>query len=1134
MSDEEDSSPDWALAPTNNVPALGIKRLKQIETMFVSRRLQGPRANTLSVETLLDVLLVLYDECCNSSLRREKAVADFISYVKPVATALKRLRLSRDDFELVKVIGRGAFGEVCVVRASFIQNGEGNGTAPSAATSERVYAMKILNKWEMLKRADTACFQEERDVLVFGDRRWITNLHYAFQDDHNLYLVMDYYCGGDLLTLLSKFEDRLPEDMARFYITEMVLAVQSVHELRYVHRDIKPDNVLLDASGHIRLADFGSCLRLGDDGKVQSNVAVGTPDYISPEILRAMEDGQGRYGPECDWWSLGVCMYEMLFGETPFYAESLVETYGKIMNHARCFHCPPPDEHAAQVSEEAKDLIRRLICASETRLGKNGIQDFKTHPWFSGVEWDAIREASAPFVPDVASPTDTSNFDVDDTDIRLSEAVPPPSASSAFSGLHLPFIGFTFTAGSRLSDLGAPTPLSPAKNAPSQAPSNAGERAALKALERENALLAHTIAELRAGLGEGEDMTQLREELQTVKKRNSELETQAKRFEQITSNNTAQDASSLSPQELVSKLRELELVIETLTAEKEELLKDKIDSVEKLRLQDKELADAVTQRKLAMTEYSEVADKLAELRQQKHKLSRQVRDKEEELEVAMQKIDALRQDIRRADKGRREMEARLETAVAEATKERKLREESLRLQRVEPPSAVADVAKLQADIEALEAQYAESLAQQQARYSSEVSALREQLHETDALRSMLNRELQTSKEKLENRRLEQLTDSEDKQMLINENRKLAKDLDAMAENGRRWQAERRQLEMELEELRAKRDTMQHWETQIADIIRWVADEKEARGYLQALATKMTEELDYLKHATASRTSAPASPGAGPGVGPPALGPGGGPLGPGGGPPGPGGWRNRRSQKVDKMEILTLQSSLHSEIQAKQAVGEELSRTRAELLASQRELLETRQRLDTLAHDMKRKEQHIRDMQAKLDQPQHGHNSSRQGSTKSTYWSGKEENVLDRPPSQMSYLEQFLKDAPAERHYDNVSTINSEQKMSPQYRYRNVQHCCNSKRMYGSQQSTALSGSAESQDEMEQRAASPISCKSSPSEMSTYSLQDTSTAPPVAGKQKLHQFLVRTFSSPTKCNHCTSLMVSVSNIKFIRD
>ncbi|CAG4960610.1 unnamed protein product [Parnassius apollo] len=1124
MSDEEDSSPDRALVSTNNVPVLGIKRLKQIETMFVSRRLQGPSTSGFSVETLLDMLLVLYDECCNSSLRREKAVADFIQYVKPVALALKRLRLSRDDFELVKVIGRGAFGEVCVVRASFMQGSEGGNMAAasggtiSTTTGERVYAMKILNKWEMLKRAETACFQEERDVLVFGDRRWITNLHYAFQDEHNLYLVMDYYCGGDLLTLLSKFEDRLPEDMAKFYIAEMVLAIQSVHELRYVHRDIKPDNVLLDASGHIRLADFGSCLRLGDDGKVQSNVAVGTPDYISPEILRAMEDGQGRYGPECDWWSLGVCMYEMLFGETPFYAESLVETYGKIMNHARCFHCPPPDELAAQVSEEAIDLIRRLICSSENRLGKNGLQDFKSHPWFTGLDWDNLREMQAPFVPDVSSPTDTSNFDVDDTDVRLSEAVPPPPPSAAFSGRHLPFVGFTFTAGSRLSDLGAPAPLSPAKNAPSQAPSNAGDRAALKALERENALLAQTIADLRAG-GSGlengsEELIQLKEEMAALSKRNCDLETQVRCYEQLSTTVTSQDPSSTT-QDIPTRLREMELLVASLNLEKEELVKDKTDALEKLRLQDKELKDALSQCKLAMTEYNEVSERLSELRQQKQKLSRQVRDKEEELEVAMQKIDALRQDIRRADKGRRELEARLDTAVAEATKERKLREETLRSQRSEGMAVAgsgtaADVARLQADVEALESQYKESLAQQQARYSAELAALRDQLQEGDAVRNVLSRELQTSKEKLESRRLEQLSDSEDKQMLINENRKLAKDLDAMAENGRRWQTERRQLEMELEELRAKRDTMHHWEAQIADIIRWVADEKEARGYLQALATKMTEELDYLKHASGTRGSGvPSSP--------PAVGG----AGAAGGA-GSGGWRNRRSQKLDKMEILTLQSSLHSEIQAKQAVGEELSRTRAELLASQRELLETRQRLDSLAHDMKRKEQHIRDMQAKLDAPLQPGNSSRQGSAKSsTYWSGKEENVLDRPPSQMSYLDQFLKDAPTERHYDNVVSMNNEQKMSLQYRYRNAQHCCNAKLLYGSQQSTALSGSAESPDEMEQRAASPASSKSSPSEMST----DPSIGP--GGKQKVHQFLVRTFSSPTKCNHCTSLMIGLT-------
>ncbi|KAL1517229.1 hypothetical protein ABEB36_001021 [Hypothenemus hampei] len=972
--------------------AVAERRLHQLEALYLGGPL-GARGEAFSLETLIDVMLVLYDECCNSSLRKEKTVSDFLENVKPVANTAKSLRLTRDDFEIVKVIGRGAFGEVCVVKLR---------------GSEKVFAMKILNKWEMLKRAETACFKEERDVLVFGDRRWITHLHYAFQDESNLYLVMDYYCGGDLLTLLSKFEDRLPEDMARFYIAEMVLAIDSIHRLKYVHRDIKPDNVLLDANGHIRLADFGSCLKLNDDGKVQSNVAVGTPDYISPEILRAMEDGQGRYGPECDWWSLGVCMYEMLFGETPFYAESLVETYGKIMNHKNCFDFAMD----VDVSDAAKDLIKRLICSQEFRLGQKGIEDFKDHPWFDGVDWEGIRDSNAPYVPEVSSPTDTSNFDVDDADIRLSDAL-PPTANSAFTGLHLPFIGFTFTQGSYICDL-------------SNLYSFISSATVTEKQNQRNDILSITQPNQRQNDKDPEKQRtspdgtrKLQDEINILTKRNCELESQLRSLEA---------SDTLDGTDMV-RVRELEKLIRTLKQEKDEANKDRHDLQEKLKFQDKELKDAVAQKKLAMTEYAEVTDKLAELRAQKQKISRQVRDKEEELETVMAKVDSLRNDIRRAEKLRRELESRVEEAQAEATKERKLRERSeeycrqmqaesdrLRVRSEHSPRDQQDSLRLKAELEKLEVQYNESLTQQQTRYNLELTSLREQLQEAESHRDLLEREL--------------------------------------TESMNRLQSERNALESEYETLRNKQDALGQWESQLSEIIQWVSDEKDARAYLQALATKMTEELDYLKHAGVSNS-----------VGGPDK-----------------NWRNRRSQKLDKMELLNLQSSLQSEIQAKQAISEDLSKTREALLAAQKDLREYRQRNESLSLDLKRKEKQIKDLQNRLDS----------------------EGFLERPSSQMSYLEQFLKETnstSSQNVYDNVHPSQAQ-----------------------STQSYLHQGSMEAEDGdiEDNRAPSIVSSKSNLSEMSLHheGLQHSPM------KHKAHQFLVRTFSSPTKCSHCTSLMVGL--------
>ncbi|KAM5133676.1 myotonin-protein kinase isoform 6-T6 [Callospermophilus lateralis] len=402
----------------------------------------------LGLEPLLDLLLGVHQELGASDLAQDKYVADFLQWAEPIAARLKEVRLQRDDFEILKVIGRGAFSEVAVVKMK--QTGQ-------------VYAMKIMNKWDMLKRGEVSCFREERDVLANGDRRWITQLHFAFQDENYLYLVMEYYVGGDLLTLLSKFGERIPAEMARFYLAEIVMAIDSVHQLGYVHRDIKPDNILLDRCGHIRLADFGSCLKLRADGTVRSLVAVGTPDYLSPEILQAVGGGPGTgsYGPECDWWALGVFAYEMFYGQTPFYADSTAETYGKIVHYKEHLSLPLAD---TGVPEEARDLIQGLLCPAEIRLGRGGADDFRKHPFFFGLDWEGLRDSLPPFIPDFEGATDTCNFDVVEDGLTAMVSGGGETLSDIPEGMplgvHLPFVGYSYSCMAlRDSEVPDPTPM---------------------------------------------------------------------------------------------------------------------------------------------------------------------------------------------------------------------------------------------------------------------------------------------------------------------------------------------------------------------------------------------------------------------------------------------------------------------------------------------------------------------------------------------------------------------------------------------------------------------------------------------------------------------------------------------------
>ncbi|CAG8572521.1 12806_t:CDS:2 [Dentiscutata erythropus] len=429
-----------------------------------------------------------------------------------------RKKITINAFQMIKTIGHGAFGVVKLVREK---------------NTGIIYAMKIMRKADMLKKGQEGHVRAERDLLTAASEsaRWIIKLIYSFQDADHLYLVMEYMPGGDLLNLLIEM-DTFPENFAKFYVAEMVLCIEEAHKMGYIHRDIKPDNFLFDREGHIRLSDFGLATdfhwahdssyydqqrrdllrktgvdvetdtlsrlmgkkyqstkwlnKWSDDSdsdndvpktrilswrdKHRKNMAysvVGTNNYMAPEVLRG--SGYGRGG-------VLVIIYEMLYGYPPFCSKSRHTTRLKIIDWQSHLKFPL----MPFVSREVQDLIKKLICEKEIRLGSgpsrstirpNGLylanrksavlglgdaSDIKSHPWFKGVDWDNLHKMKPPFVPKLKNEIDTRYFEenIDDSPLAPPEGERKPKDPMLRDKRHgkdilnmrkaLAFVGYTY------------------------------------------------------------------------------------------------------------------------------------------------------------------------------------------------------------------------------------------------------------------------------------------------------------------------------------------------------------------------------------------------------------------------------------------------------------------------------------------------------------------------------------------------------------------------------------------------------------------------------------------------------------------------------------------------------------------
>ena len=362
-----------------------------IAKQYIERKYNIKNHQNAELKKFIEEISSIYNKQIIQKFKSEIYTQEMLKYRK------KREKISIHDYESIAIIGRGAFGEVHVCKEK---------------KSGHVVAIKKIKKDILILKNQIIHIRNEQLFMSNVKSPWIVDLKASFQESNYLFLVMEYCPGGDFMSLLI-LKDTLSEKDSKFYMAELILSIESIHKLDCIHRDIKPDNILIDKNGHIKLSDFGLAkisekifeINQKNLQKYHHNKnysCVGTAYYVAPEVLN-----KKGYGPEIDWWSAGIIFFEMLVGYAPFCSKDTSEVCYKILNWKKFFEIPDK----ISLSKEAEDLIKKLINNPNKRLGKNGADEIKKHPFFKDLNWDNIRNEKPPFIPEISNEFDTKYFE---------------------------------------------------------------------------------------------------------------------------------------------------------------------------------------------------------------------------------------------------------------------------------------------------------------------------------------------------------------------------------------------------------------------------------------------------------------------------------------------------------------------------------------------------------------------------------------------------------------------------------------------------------------------------------------------------------------------------------------------------